>query len=210
MNDNRKDTIETGTAKIISYLLHPLLMPALGLFIIFNSDIYFAAFTPDDFKLTLYGITLLFTLIMPVANALFLFKSGYIKSITMDQMEERKIPYLITAIFFGAWYYLLHRAQLPQVVLWFAFGATLSIVLAFVCNFFWKISAHLVGAGGITGTLIAISYQMNVPMVWQIVAALVGSGLIGFARLKITTHRPAQIYGGFLLGFFCELVMVLL
>jgi len=42
-----------------------------------------------------------------------------------------------------------------------------------------------------------------------IAVTILVSGLIGFARLKLQAHTPAQIYAGFILGFFTIFVLFL-
>ena len=153
--------MERHFAKAISYLFHPLLMPTLAMWLILNSDLYFIQFIPRDFKLTIYGLTFAFTCFMPVLNAIFLLKNGFIKSFQMETKEERRIPFITTAILYFSAYYLIHHDSIPMVIKLVLLGATLSVILGLVVNFFWKISAHMIGIGGLTGAMIGISVRFQ-------------------------------------------------
>jgi len=59
----------------------------------------------------------------------------------------------------------------------------------------------MVGIGGIAGALTGISFRLNVDFVLLISALILLAGLIGYARLKLMSHRPIQIYTGYILGF---------
>lgn len=200
----------TRIAKIISYLFHPLLMPTLGIWLVLNSDLYFTQFIPTNFKLTLYGLIAAFTCFMPALNAFFLLRNGFIKSLQMETKEERRIPFITTAIFYFSTYYLLNHNSIPVVIKLMILGATMSIVLAYFINFFWKISAHMIGMGGIVGAMIGISIRLHFDQNFLILILILLSGILGFARLQLKSHQPMQIYAGFFLGAICELVLLLL
>lgn len=58
----------------------------------------------------------------------------------------------------------------------------------------------MIGIGGLIGALFAICYFMQMPILMAICACLIIAGCIGFARLKLNAHTPAQVYVGFIFG----------
>ena len=82
-------------------------------------------------------------------------------------------------------------------------AATLLITLG------WKISAHMVGIGGLVGVVFGLMliHGAQAPILLGVLFLLVGA--LGTARLIVTDHSPAQIYIGGLLGLFCTFSCVL-
>ncbi len=195
-------------AKLISVLLHPLLMPTYGFALIFYTRNYISLFTPADAKLIIIGITFLFTFILPALNALLLLKIGRINSLEMETTSERTMPYGSTAMYYFALFYLFHNKELPGVFKVLILGAAISITLSFIINFKWKISAHTVGIGGIAGAALGIIYRLQLDLHVILMLALLLAGILASARLKLKAHTPAQVYTGFLLGFMVELLLM--
>ena len=195
--------------KIISYLFHPLLLPLFGLFIIFNIDEMNLWIPSMEQKLFLYTVTFIATFLMPVMNALLLLRLKIISSLEMQTRQERKIPYLITAIFYFAEAWFLMRTDVPVLIKALMFGATLLVVSVLLINLFWKISAHMVGIGGLIGMMIAISFRLQIDLHFILILLFLIAGLVAFARLKLSAHSSAEVYTGFILGVIVQLILFL-
>lgn len=195
--------------KTISYLFHPLLMPTYGAALIFFSKNYISTFTPFNYKLIILGITFVFTFLLPAFNAFILLKAGRINSFEMETPRERIIPYASTALYYLALYYLFFNAQFPVVFQVLILGAAISIFFTLLMTFKWKISAHAVGIGGIAGGVLGIIYRLQTDMQLELMMIILFAGVVGYARLKLNAHTPSQVYTGFVLGFFVELILML-
>jgi hypothetical protein len=197
-------------AKVISYLFHPLLLPSFGLLLIFNQEETSLWFPSLDFKLFIHSLTLLATFFLPLLAAITLFKLNMVQSLEMITKEERKIPYLLSAIFFSTESYLLMRWDMPDLLQKMMLGATLLILLSLIINNFWMISAHMVGIGGICGLMIAVSFRLQINMHFMLAVLFLIAGLVGYARLKLSAHSSSQVYAGFLLGVFVQTIFLLM
>ena len=71
-------------------------------------------------------------------------------------------------------------------------------------NLRWKISIHMTGIGGLFGLIYGLSYSMNMPMIYLLMIIAVIAGVLGMSRMLLKAHTPAQVYVGFLSGFFIE------
>ena len=127
----------------------------------------------------------------------------------METRQERKIPYLASAIFYFTESYFLMNADVPVLVKALMFGATLLVVSVLLINFFWKISAHMVGIGGLCGMMLAVSYRLQINLHIVLLLLFLIAGLVAFSRLKLSAHNPAQVYIGFLLGVSVQLILFL-
>jgi membrane-associated phospholipid phosphatase len=201
--------LETRIAKFISYLLHPLLMPTYGFALIFFTNNYIATFTAPNMKLVILGITFVFTFLLPGINVLILLKTGRIKSLEMTTGSERILPYTSTALYYFALFYLFYNADFPNVFKIVILGAAISLLVAIIVSFKWKISAHTIGVGGTAGATMGIIYRLQLDMGLVLMLILLLSGIVGYARLKLNAHTPGQVYTGFLLGFMVELLLMI-
>ena len=199
----------TRFAKIISYLFHPLLLPTVGLLLLFHLDEPGLWLPSTQLQLFLHAVTLLATFFLPLLCVLGLLKFGLIDSLEMRTKEERKLPYLVSAIFYFSESYFLMRLDVPVLIQAMMLGATFLIVSTLVVNIFWKISAHMVGIGGLCGMFLAISYRLQINLHLPLIVLLIIAGLIGFSRLKLSAHSSAQVYAGFFLGTVVQLLFLL-
>ena len=192
--------METKIAKILSLVFFPFLIPTYTLLIIFNMNVYFSMIIPQLAKLQILGMVFLITFIFPLFMMILFQRIGIIKSLYMKTKEERTLPYLMTIIFYYLAYYLLKQLQISPIFYYFILGATFLIIITLIINFFWKISIHMIGIGGMLGTLMGLSFLWMIDIPFLIILLVLCSGITGYARLKLNAHNPAQIYSGFLLG----------
>jgi len=125
----------------------------------------------------------------------------------MHTKEERKFPYLISAIFYSSQSYLMMHLDVPALIKACMLGATILVISTMLVNVFWKISAHMVGIGGLTGMMIAISYRLQINMHYLLISLFLLAGLVAFSRLKLNEHNSGQVYCGFLLGLAVQVVL---
>lgn len=199
----------TQTARLISSVFHPLFMPSIGLLIIFNTDSYINFTTATAIKLQVFLVIVVSTLIIPLLVSILLLNLKLIRSLEMELSRERILPYGVTILlYFSTLFFLREADQLPSIIYKFVTGAGLSVFLAFLINFKWKISAHMIGIGGLIGALIGVSLKLNTNVTNYIMVALFIAGLIGTARLFMKAHTPSQIYVGFLVGAACQIIAI--
>jgi len=160
-------------------------------------------------QLFLYAATFTATFLLPLLSALLLLRLKFISSLEMQTKEERKFPYLISAIFYFSESYFLMNSDIPVLIKALMFGATLLVVSVLLVNLFWKISAHMVGIGGLCGMMIAVSFRLQINLHFVLIALFLIAGFVAFSRLKLSAHNPAQVYIGFLLGVSVQLILFL-
>lgn len=193
-------------AKLISSFFHPLIMPVIGLLIIFNTDSYINYTIPMELKRAVVIIVGTTTFIIPLLISLLLLNRKLINSLEMETQKERVIPYAFTIIFYVFTLYMLKRAPISPIIFNFVIGATLSVIIAFIVNIKWKISAHMIGIGGLVGALICISIMLEIYITPYIILTLLMAGLVGSSRLILKAHTQLQIYVGFFVGVMCQII----
>ena len=186
-------------AKIISYIFHPLLAPTIGIYIILNAVSYLSAIPPDA-KLWLYILVFVTTFLFPSISLLFLFWQKLITNVEVNDKRERLLPIIITLAFYYLGYYILGINNVSGLLRAFYLSAIISITLSFFINLFWKISAHMVGIGGIIGLILLISIKQNLNLEFILIIGVLLAGIIGSSRIKLEAHNPLQVIAGFYLG----------
>lgn len=182
-----------------SVLFHPMLMPIYGLFLIFHSGTHIS-FIPFEYKRMSYAIVFTSSCVLPLTVMILLNQLGLIKTFRLESNRERIVPVFFTGFFYFIGYMVLKRFGLPQFIYQFILASLVALYAALVVTFWWKISLHMIGIGGITGAIVALSLKMGLGINAAFVAFLIASGIVGSARLYLNAHTPMQILVGFLLG----------
>ncbi len=188
-------------AKLLSYILHPLLMPSFGVLLMFNNSSYMSLMSMKG-QLFILTIVFLSTFAIPMLFLPWLLRKGFIRSIQMHNHVERFYPLLLTFVSFLFAFFVLQRLYLPisQYILKYILGATVIVFLCMVISTRWKISIHMAGIGGATGAILSLVFLLEANFFYHLILMIFLSGLLGFARLKQQAHSSLQVYGGYLLG----------
>jgi len=202
--------MEDKIAKIISVVFHPMLIPFYTILILFNINSYISLLIPFSARLLILGMVFTTTFLFPLLFIFIMKRKGIVKTLQMETKEERVYPFAVTAIFYSLSYYMLKQLHISDIYYLFLLGATFLIIIALLITFYWKISVHMIGIGGMLGALIGISFRINVDFVFLIALTVLCSGIVGFARLKLNAHKPLQIYTGFLSGVIIMLLVFLI
>ena len=194
-------------SKFLSLIFHPLGMPMVIYVLVRWIDPYYIAPAEADyFVFLLLGINI----IAPALSILIMIKFKMVSSIDLHDRKERWAPYLLVIFYYIMSYGLLRYLgpTLPTEVFSFILSVIVSLLLSLGINFFWKISVHMLGQGGVFGSLISLSILHRADVSIIIIACLLMSALTGFSRLRLNAHTHQQVYAGFVLGVVCNLVIL--
>lgn len=193
--------LQKSIALIFSTLFHPVVIPTLGMFILLQLNTYIRfAVAPGARRLILL-LVFINTAVAPVLSLLIMKRTGYVKTLTLEERNERILPLLLATALFFITYYMLRQITLPSIVYFYIISATLLLLVTLMASFFWKISIHMVALGGITAFLIITSLLLRTDVSRLIIAAFVASGITGSSRLILKAHTPVEVYAGYMLGF---------
>ena len=186
-----------GAAKFISVILHPLLIPVLGLLFMFNSGTYLA-YSP--YKRMILIVVGLDAVVMPLLIALCFFFIARIFSIKLNGNMERIFLLGVTLLFYIFCYYSLKKVGISHIYNSFWFASIITVFLSLLITIKWKISLHMVGLGGLTGLIGFLILSMRINLEFYLFMAVIAAGLAGTSRLILEAHKPSQLNAGFLLG----------
>lgn len=191
-------------AKIISVLLHPLVMPLYAMILMLWTT-PFGLLLYTRVKLLLVLSVFVFTCITPLFFILILHKTGAISSLSIRERGERVVPLLFGALMCYMNYVFLARVvRLHPLFPRMFFALALFLLMLAIITKFWKISLHMAAIGGLLFIFCTFSLYDN--FFW-IIALLAGA--LGSSRLQLGAHNSLQVYVGFLLGvlyFLCYFI----
>ena len=188
--------------KFISTILHPIVIPTIGILIYF---ILVPVQLNSNQKLTILAIVFITTYIVPLLLLVFLKAIGYINSYEVFSIKERKVPlfFMITLLFFLA--KLFGKLPLIRDLSYLFYGTVLGLIITyFLFIFKLKSSLHLLSMGSVVGFFIIFQQIHGINTISIIIIFILLSGILGASRLWLKAHIPKEVYSGFFIGFFSQ------
>ena len=204
-------------AQIVSLLFHPLFFYFIMVVLLtWMAPELFIEFNQKDFIkfLILNGV---YTILFPALGIFLLYKLNFIKSLEMEDPEERIGPFIVTAVFYS-WTFinLRNTAFIPDILLLSLLAVLIGLYLGFFINLFDKISIHAMAVGGMFAfswlllgseliespvlSLGGLYAQLHSGLVFIFSTLL--AGLVCWSRLYLGKHNMQQVASGFMMGIF--------
>lgn len=192
-------------AHIISAVFQPLLMPSL---VVYTLLYHVENSTPltEGGQSRVLMLVFLTTCLIPVLIVLGFYHFKLIKDIQMTDRKDRRFPFMFVSIFYVVVTYLFHQQPVLErspLLLLALLAMTAVVLLTNLITYFWKISAHSAGVVGWLAFIMVFAKTNpgNNTLLYPLMAAILLSGVVIWARLYLNAHKPVEIVGGALLGF---------
>lgn len=191
--------------KFISTILHPIVLPTLGVFLYF---VFVSQSFEKRLQLIVLGLVFALTYVVPVLLLLFLRNFGFIKDFQVSTIKERRFP----VIFMIFLLYFLGNTiiQIPTIrnlgILFY--GTSLSLTCIYVLfSVKLKSSLHLVSMGNMIGFFLIMTNINSLSMLPIIILLILLSGILASSRLYLKAHTPIELLIGFSLGIVCQFIL---
>lgn len=194
--------------QFFSWAFHPIFMPLVGCLVMWYAFPSLISRLQAPEFIILAGILLVNTILIPGIATFYLARKKFISSLHLPEKNERRIPFAVTVISFGAACYLIYDIQLPAKFYLVLLGATAASIIALIVNYKWKISIHMMGMGGVTGIIAAELHAAANDLSYLLILQIILSGIVGAVRIAGHEHSSEQIYTGYAVGFFCEYLIL--
>ena len=161
-------------ARIFSIILQPIFIPLYGVILLTEFD-------PILFNLSISAksliwlIVFLTTGIFPALIVGIGMKYGGVSDGFISDRTERPIPFFLTFLSYLLCAYLLSCVKLNSFYIAPILGAAASILVILPINYFWKISAHLSGMGGLCGGLFTFAFIYGTTPIVALVSLIIAS-----------------------------------
>jgi hypothetical protein len=180
-------------AKLVSAILHPLLMPLASLFLLLHFDPYLS----HRFEIFFY-LTLIISInsLAPAVSLWFMHKRKVISDLDITDRKERAMPFFIVLSYFTLAYILsleITGIFIPVLYRSLLLGLVLSIFVGWLITFKFKLSMHMLGSGGVLAAILAVANIYNTIDIAWISAIIIGGGLMGWSRLYFKSHTRWEV-----------------
>ncbi len=138
---------------------------------------------------------------IPGAATYLLARSNHVTHVELSNQKERTLPLFLTITTYSITTIFCYSKIPHHPSFYYIMGInTLLIAVIFFVNFFWKISAHAAGIGGVLCYFFIFSRHAESEQTILFSIIFLIAGLVLGARIALKAHSPAQTYVGFLIG----------
>ena len=189
-----------------AFLLHPLLMPFLGTVLYY---IITPRYVDEEIVKAKLLAVIIITFLIPVVLYFLLKNLGWITSLELEDVRERKIPLMLQSILFLFITKLLFDPyQSPELYYFFVGILFSSITALFLVVFKIKASLHQIGIAGVSMFVIAMSIHFQVNLLIWIGLMCIANGWVASSRLSTNSHTTVELVLGFFIGLLPQLLLV--
>jgi hypothetical protein len=191
-------------SKLISAILHPIVMPTIGLFLYFIYTPYSLSFSEQLFFLSLIFSA---TYIVPILMLMIMRVTNNISSVELPSIKERKVPlFIMMCLFLILGKYFSFQGNISDLSILF-YGTLMGLMVMYLLFFKGiKTSIHLLSMGSAVGFFIVFQQLYQISVIPIITILILFSGILATARLNLKAHTPKEVYLGFLLGVSCQII----
>ena len=194
-------------ARLFSSIFQPLFMPTFGVLLLF----VYTTFGKEHLKQFWQIITpsVVFSFALPATLIYILYRLKVVSDLSLTIRKERFYPYIITLVSYSAMILFYSQMDMPRWFMMLMIAMVLIMGIAILITLLWKISAHMIGIGGLIGGAMSISYfvEQSNPY-WMFMGLFILAGLVGASRLILKRHTLPQVIAGFFLGSVISFVFV--
>ncbi|MBT8244950.1 MAG: hypothetical protein HKP48_02630 [Winogradskyella sp.] len=192
--------------KSISYVLHPLIMPLLGVLFYFSKT---PRFIPEPVSQAKIFSTVLLTIILPVLVYYLLKTLNKVDSIYLKSTNERKLPLLINFFIISLMITRVFPLNEIEELYYFFIGILASTLLCFILAIFKiKASIHMLAASGFFMFAVALSIHFQININGTIALMMILLGAIATSRLHLKAHTYPELLIGSLTGLLPQLFLL--
>jgi membrane-associated phospholipid phosphatase len=191
--------------KFISTILHPIVIPTLGVFLYF---MFVSQTLERSLQLTLLGLVFVVSYVIPVLLLIVLKSTGLIENFQVSSIRERRLPVLfMVAIFYFLGQVMLKYPTVKDLGFLF-YGTSISLIcIYFLFTFKLKSSLHLVSMGNAIGFFLILANINNLSLMPIVIILLLLSGLLASSRLYLNAHTPKELVLGFFIGVLSQFAL---
>ena len=193
-----KHTPKYILAQLLSYGLHPGLLPTVG-------TLYIIYALPQIFSLEsivrMMSIILVGTYIIPVIVIYIMTLLGIIESVHLINKKDRIYPYTITTLSALLTSRILTSMGAPVEIIYCSLGCAFILVVSAVLIPFFKSSAHLAGITGFAGLYLGMNEKYGSGEFKNMLIIILLCIALAWGRIYLKRHTLKEVLTGSILGF---------
>lgn len=192
--------------KCISYILHPLLMPLLGVLFYFSKS---PRYIPSEIIHAKIVSLVILTIILPILLYFLLKTLGKVNSIYLKSTNERIYPLALNCIVILI---VIKRILTPTQVIelyYFFVGILISTMTCLLLAVFkFKASIHMISVSGVFMFFLALSIHFSININGALALMIIAIGAVATSRLHLKAHTYKELIMGLFVGLIPQLILV--
>lgn len=189
--------------KIISTILHPIVIPTIGVMLYF---LLVPSTISSNQKLSILSLIFVATYLIPLLILIVFKKLKFIKNYKTESIKERKLPVLLMIILFFLLGNTIDKQLILKDIALLFYASSLGLILIYILFYFKvKTSIHLLSLGISVGFFLVLSSIYSQSFTIVIIIIFLLAGLLASARLKLKAHNTKEVYLGFFIGILSTL-----
>lgn len=193
-------------SRIISWVFSPYLVPLVAFVFLFYMT--YLQVTPSRYKTIVFSVLGNFTILVPLLSVSVLKR---LSKATWEDMGSRSMRFMTLGMFFISYIFgflLLKRLSVPWLMSAVVLSMIIGLGIILLANILVRLSEHLMGAGVLSGGLIAFSDMFGFNPLIPLSVMLLLTGILGSARIIMGRHGLWEELFSFLLGLAIALMIM--
>lgn len=187
--------LSTRIAHLLSIVFHPLFLSLPAVWMVLHGH------PVSGSRLYLFTVVFVFSALLPMVAVALLKAFGRVSSVTLHRREERRWPLFVAVGGSLLQALVIYHFDFPLVFVILSLATACITASAMLITNYWKISIHLTGWGGFAVVFIMMAPISGLRAGYAIAMSFFIAMLVGWARVNLKAHNPAQVIAGFALGF---------
>ena len=188
--------------KLISVLLHPIVLPTIGVILYF---LMIPHSIKNEQRFFIIGFVFTTTYLVSLGILIVLKGLKLIHSFKVQTIKERKIPLFLMIFLFTVLGNILLRTAVFRDFGMLFYGTSFGLILVYLFSIFKiKVSLHLLSMGSMVGFFIIMGMEYMTPLTHILLILILFSGLLASSRLHLKAHTPKEVYLGFFFGMITQ------
>lgn len=201
---------EERISRILSIVLHPVIVPTLILVYILFSPGMISAVVPEKYRWLLTALIGILTIAIPLIIIFGLRWMNVIGGDHIPAKTSRNYTYIIILIcLFFSWR-MLNQMGFNNSISVSMLGCIVALFLVSAINLGWNISAYGAGWGCFSGAVAALLSLGITSGIGVFLVTILLFGIAGTSAIMQKRNTPSQVYAGFVLGFVVMFVVMVL
>lgn len=179
-------------------------MPIAGVVIYFLTT---PKFNSLDVQKRLFLSILILTILIPIVFFFLLKNVGFIKSLELNEIKERKLPILIYIIINIIIALRIINEDFSIELHYYFVGIIGTLVGCLALSFLnFKVSLHMTGISALMFFVVGLAFHYQKNLTLWISILMFAMGATASARLYLKAHNNSEIWLGFFLGGFTQII----
>lgn len=195
-----KSTTLTKASQALSFALHPLVLPTLGVMLLVFGDSILSSI-PPSIKWFFVGAVFMNTFVIPSFSVGLLHTFKIIPDLSLSNPKYRLIVMAVIGVSYAMCLMMLSNLIVAFMIKRFIYAALATLIATAVVTYFWKVSLHMAAMGSMLSMILILNVSGFSQSYSFTLLFILLCGLLASARLCLGRHNWLQIAAGFFCGF---------